>query len=99
MRNSSLVIWFVAVVLSLMARLNFAADWPQWLGADRNSVWEETGIVDKFPEEGPKVVWRTPIAGGYSGPAVVGGKVYAMDFTPSSGNSRLDFNNRDRMKG
>jgi outer membrane protein assembly factor BamB len=56
-----------------------AADWPQWLGPNRDSVWPETGIVREFPKGGPKVLWRTPISAGYAGPAVAGGKVYVMD--------------------
>ena len=29
-----------------------ADDWPQWLGPNRDSVWRERGIVDRFPREG-----------------------------------------------
>src|SRR5262245_64948090 len=54
-------------------------DWPGWLGAQRDGVWRETGTLTKFPTGGPKVLWRTPIGGGNSGPAVAGGKVYVMD--------------------
>jgi outer membrane protein assembly factor BamB len=56
-----------------------ADDWPQWLGPQRDGVWRETGILDKFPENGPKVLWRVKIEGGYAGPAVAGGKVYVTD--------------------
>jgi outer membrane protein assembly factor BamB len=56
-----------------------AIDWPQWMGAKRDGVWREEGLVTKFPPGGPKVRWRTPIGTGYSGPAVVDGKVYVMD--------------------
>ena len=56
-----------------------AADWPQWLGPNRDGVWVETGTLDKFPDGGPKVLWRKPIGSGYAGPAVVGGKVYVLD--------------------
>jgi len=56
-----------------------ADDWPQWLGPKRDGVWREAGILEKFPEGGPKVRWRTPIGSGYSGPAVAGGRVYVMD--------------------
>ena len=41
-----------------------ADDWPQWLGPKRDSIWRETGILEKFPEGGPKVLWREPVAGG-----------------------------------
>lgn len=57
-----------------------ADDWPQWMGAKRDAIWTETGIVDKFPEGGPKKLWSMPLGGGYSGPAVAGGKVYVTDF-------------------
>lgn len=56
-----------------------ADDWPQWLGPRRDGVWRESGLLDKFPKGGPKVLWRVPIGGGYAGPAVAGGKVYVTD--------------------
>jgi outer membrane protein assembly factor BamB len=56
-----------------------ADDWPQWLGPKRDGVWRETGILDKFPKDGPKVRWRKPIGAGYSGPAVAKGRVYLTD--------------------
>lgn len=56
-----------------------ADDWPQWLGPQRDGVWRETGILEKFPEGGPKVRWRVPIGGGYAGPAVADGRVYVLD--------------------
>jgi outer membrane protein assembly factor BamB len=57
----------------------WADDWPQWLGPQRDGVWRETGLVAKFPPGGPKELWRVPIGTGYSGPAVVGDRVYVMD--------------------
>ncbi|HZZ78625.1 MAG TPA: PQQ-binding-like beta-propeller repeat protein [Gemmataceae bacterium] len=65
--------------LSLTASAAFADDWPQWLGPKRDGVWRETGIIEKFPKDGPKVRWRTPINAGYSGPTVANGKVYVTD--------------------
>src|SRR5947209_13945256 len=56
-----------------------ADDWPQWLGPQRDGVWRETGILETFPEGGPKVLWRTPLGGGYTGPAVAEGRVYVTD--------------------
>jgi outer membrane protein assembly factor BamB len=56
-----------------------ADDWPQWLGPQRDAVWRETGIIEKFPASGLKIRWRTPIGGGYAGPAVAGGRVYVTD--------------------
>jgi len=60
-----------------------ADDWPQWLGPKRDSVWRETGILQTFPAEGPKVLWRQKVAGGYAGPAVAAGRVYVADYLTS----------------
>lgn len=69
----ALVLWGAAV-----AAAN-ADDWPQWLGPKRDGVWRETGLLDKFPRGGPKVLWRESLAAGYSGPAVADGRLYVMD--------------------
>jgi outer membrane protein assembly factor BamB len=61
-----------------------ADDWPQWLGPQRDGVWRESGLLEKFPERGPKVKWRVPVAGGYAGPAVADGRVFVADYVRSS---------------
>jgi outer membrane protein assembly factor BamB len=74
----SLSLFIPAVLLSL-ATTTRADDWPQWLGPQRDGVWRETGILDKFPAGGPKARWRTSLGGGYAGPAVVKDRVYVTD--------------------
>src|SRR6476620_6364656 len=83
----------------LFACLAIADDWPQWLGPGRNDVWKETGIVEKFPEGGPKVLWRVSIAGGYSGPAVANGKVFVTDYVRTSGEAKNDPGARADLTG
>ncbi|HYO24312.1 MAG TPA: PQQ-binding-like beta-propeller repeat protein [Lacipirellulaceae bacterium] len=56
-----------------------AADWPQWMGPDRDNVWKETGLLERFPTGGPKVLWRSPVGYGFAGPAVAGGRVFVPD--------------------
>ena len=63
-------------------------DWPQWMGPKRDNVWREDGILDRFPEGGPKVMWRAQIAGGYAGPAVSGGRVFVTDYVVGQGDSK-----------
>jgi len=70
----------LSMVLVCVSTLSFAADWPQWMGPDRDNLWREEGIVAALPAGGPQVAWRTPVAGGYAGPAVAGGKVYVADY-------------------
>ena len=62
-----------------------AGDWPEWRGAGRAGVWNETGVLERFPEEGLTFRWRTPINSGYAGPSVAGGRVFVSDFRPAEG--------------
>jgi outer membrane protein assembly factor BamB len=56
-----------------------AEDWPQWRGPNRDGVWHETGILQAFPPDGLKVLWRVPVGTGFSSPVVALGKVYVTD--------------------
>src|ERR1700736_6526286 len=86
---SSLRALFLVGALAIVSSLEVASsaapsqeptdDWPQWLGPKRDGVWRESGILDKFSKDGAKIAWRTPIGGGYSGPAVAGDRVYVTD--------------------
>ncbi|MEO5957838.1 MAG: PQQ-binding-like beta-propeller repeat protein, partial [Opitutaceae bacterium] len=64
----------------LSASHNAAAfDWPQWRGPDRTDVSKETGLLKTWPAGGPKRVWLFRNAGsGYSGPAIVNGKLFTL---------------------
>lgn len=76
-----------------------ADDWPQWLGPQRDEVWRESGIVDRFPESGLEVRWRSPIGLGYSGPAVAGGRVFVMDYQVASGEVTNNPGGPDKLDG
>ncbi|MCO6453859.1 MAG: PQQ-like beta-propeller repeat protein [Pirellulaceae bacterium] len=82
----------------LLAQAGLADDWPQWLGPQRDGVWRETGIIERFPADGPRVKWRVPIAGGYAGPAVAAGRVYVMDFE-TAGDRTGSPNDRQTLQG
>ena len=76
-----------------------ADDWPAWMGADRDGVYRESGIVDSIPESGLKVKWRMPISAGYAGPAVADGKVIVFDYVKSEGEVKNDPGTRVELKG
>jgi len=72
----------MALIAALTCSITTSAradDWPQWAGPKRDGVWRESGLLQRFPAGGPKVEWRVPIGAGYSGPAVVGDRLYVMD--------------------
>jgi outer membrane protein assembly factor BamB len=69
------------------------------MGPNRDDVWEETGILEKFPEGGPKVLWRKPVHGGFAGPAVAGGKVYVTDYVRAAGDEKPAPTKRNQLQG
>jgi len=83
-RTGTGVVVAAVAVLAASAGPAAADDWPQWMGPGRDNQWREEGIVDTFAEGGPPVSWRTPIAGGYAGPAVAGGRVFVTDYLTSA---------------
>jgi hypothetical protein len=89
--------FLVAAVLATLPVA--AADWPQWMGPNRDDVWAETGIVEEFPASGPLFLWRRPIHGGFAGPAVADGKVYVTDYLKSAGDNKPDPSIRNELDG
>ena len=80
-----LTILGITLLIFFHASPLLAEDWPEWRGKGRGGVWKETGILVKFPTNGLEAAWRTPIGGGYTGPAVVDGCVYVTDYRSNSG--------------
>ena len=73
------VLWVIAWMLTPFEWASVrAADWPQFLGPQRNGVSAETGLLDKWPEGGPKQIWRTKGGVGMSGLAISGGKLVTL---------------------
>ncbi len=66
-----------------------AEDWPQWRGADRLALWQETGIVDELPGA-LSVKWSTDLRSGYSGPAVANGRIFISDWLEDPNSRTLD---------
>ena len=82
-------IGYLLVVICILNPV-LAEDWPEWRGKGRAGIWTESGILDKFPEKGLTPVWRTPLHGGFAGPAVAAGRVFVTDFKRSSGKKGME---------
>jgi outer membrane protein assembly factor BamB len=102
MKLSILCLLLATCIVPISPNLQ-ADDWPHWLGPERDGIWRETGIVETFPEGGPKVLWRAPIAHGYSSPAVADGLVFVTDYEVTSGEivnnpgARIPLQGRERV--
>lgn len=51
--------------------------WPQWRGPRRDGISDEKGLLQTWPEGGPKLLWKIAGLGrGWSSPIVTGGSIY-----------------------
>jgi outer membrane protein assembly factor BamB len=56
-----------------------ANDWPQWRGVNRDAISAETGLLQEWPKEGPRLVWKaTGLGRGYSSLSIAAGKIFTM---------------------
>lgn len=86
--------WICLILVALAWSRSSGDDWPQWGGPQRDSVWRETGIVDKLPPVDPQTdklprMWTAKIGAGYAGPAIAGGRVFVMDRLPEQNLERV----------
>ncbi len=77
MRRQLLPVLLACCEMSVAA---VAADWPEWRGPERNGVSQETGLLQQWPADGPKLLWQTKedIGHGYSTPSVVSDRIYLL---------------------
>jgi len=75
----SRILVLIIVIGLLLAAPTLGADWPQWRGPNRDGIWREKGIVEKFETSRLEIRWQAAIANGYSGPTVANGRVYVTD--------------------
>jgi len=54
-------------------------DWPQWRGADRSNASKETGLLQKWPQDGPPLLWKvTGLGEGIHSVSVANGRVFTV---------------------
>ena len=66
------ILTLVALILGFET---MAADWPQFLGPERNGVYRGPALAETWGEGVPPVVWRQQVGQGLSGPVVVDGRI------------------------
>ena len=65
---------WVAAVIALGVAGCFAGelteDWPRFLGPTADNISRETGLLDRWPTNGPSVAWQKTVGAGYAAPSV-----------------------------
>jgi len=60
---------------------NLTGKWTRFRGADFDNQNKETvKLIDKFPENGAKILWKHKLGEGHSAPVIYNGKVYILDY-------------------
>jgi len=77
MRMRRAGLWVLVVIAAWGVSAAVAEDWPQWRGPDRTGISKETGLLQSWPEGGPRPRWAvTSLGQGYGSVSVAGGTVY-----------------------
>ena len=62
-----------------LAGTNPGGDWPCFNGARRDNTSDTTGLLAKWPKEGPPLAWTARgLGAGYSSVSVADGRLYTM---------------------
>ncbi len=83
---------FTASVVAALTLFTFAQagepksrSWPQWRGPNRDAVSTEKGLLNEWPDGGPKLLWSSkdvnkgPSVGrGYASVVIADGRIYTM---------------------
>lgn len=75
MKNPRVISMIFAIATGATASLE-AADWPQFLGANRDGISNETEWRSDWNSREPAISWKAPVGVGSASVAVAGGKLY-----------------------
>ncbi|MEZ6124988.1 MAG: PQQ-binding-like beta-propeller repeat protein [Planctomycetaceae bacterium] len=60
---------------ALLAVSAMAEDWPGFLGPRHDGTSLETSVQLKWPESGPRVLWKQALGSGYAAPSILGDRL------------------------
>ncbi len=65
----------LCVALGLFVVSAPGADWPGFLGPNRDGVYLGDDLAEEWPASGPPTVWERPVGQGFSNPVVANGRL------------------------
>src|SRR5579872_3022014 len=66
-----------ALFLAVNSAFGAGGDWPQWRGPNHDGISTETGLLQDWPESGPKLLWEIKDLGaGYASVSIYGNRIY-----------------------
>ncbi len=70
----SLLLFWLSLSAPLAANMA-GEDWPRFLGPRGNNVSSETDLLDRWPTNGPPLLWEKTVGTGYGAPSVRGDRL------------------------
>ncbi len=65
----------LSLSITIASPIVCAEDWPRFLGPNGNGISNETGLIDKWGDEGPAIPWQMDLGTGYGAPSILDGKL------------------------
>jgi outer membrane protein assembly factor BamB len=78
--NAEQVVVLKGATLAVAPAAGSESGWAQWRGPNRDGRAPAGPFRTDWRANPPRVLWSQPCGGGYSSPAVVGGRVYLQDY-------------------
>ncbi|NOY95269.1 MAG: PQQ-binding-like beta-propeller repeat protein [Chlorobi bacterium] len=77
---------FTALGIFLLSIVAFAQAPTHWRGPNANGVYNDTGLLKSWPEDGPEILWHFDGVGeGFSSPAFANNAIYLSGMEDSTG--------------
>jgi outer membrane protein assembly factor BamB len=67
----------ICLMVLAASRAGISAEWPQYLGPDRDGVSAEKNLLSEWPKAGPPVLWTTDVGPG-GGTAIRDGSAFLI---------------------
>jgi outer membrane protein assembly factor BamB len=79
-------IFLITIVFLSIQTIPFSQVVNQFRGVHRDGIYQETGLMQSWPEEGPSLLWKYDgIGNGYSSPVLSGDRIYITGEVDSAG--------------
>jgi outer membrane protein assembly factor BamB len=83
---------FSVCCLAFPSLLLSADSWPTFRGIGRTAVSPETGLLQSWPEDGPKLLWDTSGTGrGYASLAIAAGRIFTLGDSSSTADDKDEY--------
>ena len=79
--------YFLLVGIILFSiNISFSQEPTKWRGPNQNGIYDETDLLDQWPDSGPEILWHFDDLGiGYSAPAFANNRIYVSGMEGSTG--------------